>query len=253
MDHSSSTGPRERLRAPRSCLFLRRRKRAPTVGRLGTRGGCSSNARESRSPMRASASSRFLSCERCPWATTRTMPARLSRPPRRSRSRVRTTSGSDGDVTRSNRTSTRVSDVLTCCPPGPLDRDARISNSSRGMLSPRPITRRSPRSEGPSVSSFGLTSWFHRCAQCAEDSVLVFRLAPGPAVLSASPAGQAPAKCGHRYPAAAFRDGLPLQADGAGMEHERSRGIEVWSGHRVIHATTYPSSQPLRSAGRPDG
>ena len=54
---------------------------------------------------------------------------------------------SDGEVVTSKRTSARVWDVLTCCPPGPPDVENLQLSSDRGMVRPGRTARTSPSTE----------------------------------------------------------------------------------------------------------
>jgi hypothetical protein len=92
-------------------------------------------------------------------ATVRT--PSLRRLARRARARRRAGSGSDGDRPTSNESSTRLSVVLTDCPPGPEEREKRSLSSPAGMRS-QLFTRRSPATyigcpSGQGISTPGAT------------------------------------------------------------------------------------------------
>ena len=82
-----------------------------------------------------------------PVARLRARVGRVARAtgPMRSSSRSRCRGANDVDVAIGNRTSTRVSDVLACWPPGPPEPVVRHSSSSRRITHVE-FTRRTPRS-----------------------------------------------------------------------------------------------------------
>lgn len=81
------------------------------------------------------ASSRLRPCDRCSSAVITKTPSRFSRRPTIAARRALTPSGNVGDRSTSNRNSTAVDVLLTCCPPGP---DARTKDST---ISSRSIER----------------------------------------------------------------------------------------------------------------
>jgi uncharacterized protein YbjQ (UPF0145 family) len=110
---------RVRLTAARLRLASRRRSLAARPGRVGTRGrGGGATASRSRPASRARAACRFACWLRCSEAATVSTPP-ASRPARRSTALARAHSGSAEECSTSKESSTRLSVVLTDCPPGP--------------------------------------------------------------------------------------------------------------------------------------
>src|SRR5690606_8543741 len=103
-------------------------------------GGCAHAPRPS-SASRSRASSRLRAWDRLSEAVTVSTPPR-SRPASRASARSRSCSVSAEVAARSSETDTRVSEVLTCCPPGPLDRENRQNSSASCSAGP-------PRPPGP--------------------------------------------------------------------------------------------------------
>lgn len=141
---SYSAGGRWRCRlvADRCCFEASRRRSDPRVGFVGRR-GAASGARPSAtsSASLASAISRLRSWERRSAAVTVITPE-LSRRPRRVASNIRCPSESAADSAMFQESSTRLSEVLTCCPPGPDEREKRQLSSEAGIVS-APDTSRS--------------------------------------------------------------------------------------------------------------
>ncbi len=133
--HHSLVGRRRcRLIADRCCLFATRRRSEPRVGRVARRGAggrASAATTMSRSAWRAI--SRLRNWDRCSdtvtvidpdawfWASRRTI-------------RVRCSSLSAEDSAAIQVSCTRLSDVLTCCPPGPEDLENFHCNSDAGII-----------------------------------------------------------------------------------------------------------------------
>ena len=99
---------------------------APRPGFVATRrGGSTCRPASSFARSRSRATSRLRACERLSELVARTTG------PRRSSSSSRWRGASDEEAATSNRTSTRVSEVLACWPPGPPEPVVRHSSSSR--------------------------------------------------------------------------------------------------------------------------
>lgn len=110
-----------------------RRSLAALDGRVGRRCcGGGAIAFLTMATRRASAAVRFRSWERCSDAATVSTPS-TSRVARRSVARSRCTGDSAEEAVRSQDSSTRESDVLTDCPPGPPDRENRQRSSDPGI------------------------------------------------------------------------------------------------------------------------
>lgn len=137
------SGRRNRLISPRRFFSAIRRSFAARDGRVGRRwrgGGAIASA--TRATSRASAACRFRNCDRCSDAVTVRTPS-TRRPARRADARSRWTGERAVDSANRHDNSTRVSDVFTDWPPGPLDRENRQESSAAGMTT-RPATIRSP-------------------------------------------------------------------------------------------------------------
>src|SRR5918999_1061316 len=132
-DHASG-GRRSRFVSARRCFASRRRSRAACVGFVGTRRRSTFRAARSCSTRRSRASSRLRHWLRSSCATARrTGPAFAM-------TRRFCTGVSAAEASTSNTASTRVSAVLACCPPGPLEREKRSSTSASGSATER-VTR----------------------------------------------------------------------------------------------------------------
>ena len=131
---SGFTRWRRRLASARRRFAARRRSRAALEGLVFLRGFRGLRASETIALRRSIAASRFRSWLRRRDATTRSQPRASIRCPSFSSNRSRCVAERVGLVRTFQRTSTRVADVFTCWPPGPPDRDARISSSSSGMV-----------------------------------------------------------------------------------------------------------------------
>ncbi|VXB70629.1 hypothetical protein PSCLAVI8L_180044 [Pseudoclavibacter sp. 8L] len=88
----------------------------------------------------SSAASRLRSCERRSEEATVTTPS-MRRFPSRSSSIRRLSSVSTRDSLMFQESSTRLSVVLTCCPPGPEDREKRQPSSAAGIVSERDTSK----------------------------------------------------------------------------------------------------------------
>ena len=86
-----------------------------------------------RSPSLLKAISRLRSWERCSAAVTVIAPATRRRP-RRASSSIRWSSDSATESTMFQVSSTRLSEVLTCWPPGPDERENRQPSSAAGIV-----------------------------------------------------------------------------------------------------------------------
>lgn len=91
--------------------------------------------------MRSRAAARFCSCARCSLAVTVSTPS-VRRPRSRHSIRYRKCSGTDEERATSKDSSTRLSVVLTPCPPGPDDLENRSLRSRAGITRVR-VTARS--------------------------------------------------------------------------------------------------------------
>lgn len=94
---------------------------------------------------RASAASRFRSCERCSEAVIVSTPP-TNRPASRSIALAFSPGESKSEPARSQDNSTRESVVFTPCPPGPLEREKRQFSSPSGMSRPGRISTSAMRS-----------------------------------------------------------------------------------------------------------
>ncbi len=118
------------------CSFAARRPRFdPRVGLVGRRW----TAPGARPAVMSSASlpkaiSRLRSWERCSEAVTVITPV-MRRRPRRMASIVRCPSESAAEPAMFQESSTRLSEVFTCCPPGPDERENRQRSSDAGIVS----------------------------------------------------------------------------------------------------------------------
>ncbi len=121
--------------ADRCCLVASRRRSEPRVGLVGRRRG----APGARPSVMSSASfpraiSRLRSWDRCSEAVTVSIPV-MSRCPSRLSSMVRSWSESTAEPAMFQESSTRVSVVLTCWPPGPDERENLQWSSEAGIVS----------------------------------------------------------------------------------------------------------------------
>jgi hypothetical protein len=136
----SQVDRRSRLVSDRWRLPASRRSRAPRLGRVGRRGaGGGAVASMSRVDNLLIAACRLRSCDRCSDAAIVITPP-VSRPARAFSARSLSTGGSDVVAARSKDSSTRLSAVLTDCPPGPGDLEKRQDSSSGGITTPRTWT-----------------------------------------------------------------------------------------------------------------
>ncbi len=132
----------------RRVLPSRRLSFEARVGRVGRRYLGRTAACRKSSRRRSRPAWRFIIRERCSWATMTITSSPLKRDPAKGRRRAFTSSGKASDPPMSNRSSTAVLVLLTCCPPGPLARTARSTISSlapasqKGSVGPR-LRRRS--------------------------------------------------------------------------------------------------------------
>jgi hypothetical protein len=136
----SAPGRRIRLMSERRRLAASLRSRAARLGRVARRGaggGAVASVRMAASLLAAAC--RLRSWERCSEAVTvRTPPASL---PDRARSARSLSTGGSADVAaKSKESSTRLSAVLTDCPPGPGDLEKRHDSSPGGITAPRMLT-----------------------------------------------------------------------------------------------------------------
>lgn len=120
---------------------VRRRCCDPRVGFVGRRFGASgASAAATRSASFDRAIPRLRSCDRSSAATTVIVPSTM-RGASRSRRRMRCSSVSAADFATFQLSSTLLSEVLTCCPPGPEDREKRQPSSAAGTVSAGVISR----------------------------------------------------------------------------------------------------------------
>lgn len=143
----SSGGRRRRLVWARRPLASSRRRWEPRVGRVGRRGVATTRPPASRARRRSRARFRLRAWDRSSDATARTSG------PKRSSRRWRWPGRSEGDRATSKTTSTRVSEVLACWPPGPPLRLKRQRSSARGTEHSRLTRRRSSRASSPIAST----------------------------------------------------------------------------------------------------
>ncbi|MBE1459076.1 hypothetical protein H4W79_003290 [Nocardiopsis terrae] len=131
-------------------MASKRRRFADRLGLVLRRsGGGGSIASANTRARRSRASTRLRTWERCVCTdTVNTPPTR--RPARRSRARARRVAPKALQEATSNDSDTRVSEVLTCCPPGPEDRENRHVNASAGTVT-------GPTAKPPAVSSCPVT------------------------------------------------------------------------------------------------
>lgn len=139
-----------------------RRRFAARVGLVARRAADVRRAEPSRSASRERAISRFRACERVSAAEARTVG------PSRVRIRSRWRGPRTLDRSASKITSTRVSDVLACCPPGPPDLEALQVNSLSGMtnddVTRKPAAMRTTlRDTVPDGRGFGGRTRTERC------------------------------------------------------------------------------------------
>lgn len=141
--HSSrEAGRRCRFRADRRRLASSRVALAARVGLVGLRFFRTASAAATMACNRSVTSSRFRDWLREPLDTSRSRPTESSLGLSRSSSRSRCSGVRLGEAATSHQTSIRVEEVLTCCPPGPLERDARYSSSDSGRRRSGVISRR---------------------------------------------------------------------------------------------------------------
>src|SRR5690606_18424613 len=136
------------LMAERRLLFSRRRSLTARGTFFGMRffgGGAVASASSMASRVRAA--SRLRAWERNSSARTVRTP-RTRRPARRSSARALRCSGRDGEFATSKDSSAAVALVLTCCPPGPEEREKRQRSSDSGIetepLTCTPLSGASP-------------------------------------------------------------------------------------------------------------
>ena len=120
------TGRRPCLVSLRRRLEAKRSSREARLGLVFLRGLGGAAACLTSSLRRSRASCRFCSWDRYCWASMTRIPSLVIRLPASFERRRRTVSGSDGEPATSKRSWTAVDTLLTCCPPGPDDRLARI-------------------------------------------------------------------------------------------------------------------------------
>ena len=138
--HSPSGRCRIRFVCARRLFASRRRFRDAKVGREGRRVRVVRSA-STRSPAsRRRARARFCHWDRVSSTTTLTDPPRTLFP-RRSRSRLRMSSGTALLVSASHSNSTRVFTLLACWPPGPPDGEKRQVSSPGGIEKTPPTSR----------------------------------------------------------------------------------------------------------------
>ena len=124
-----------RFVADRCSFAARRRRFDPRVGLVARRrAGSGARPSATRSASLTSASSRLRSWDRRSEAVTVITPATRRRP-RRVMSSSRCSSESTADSTTFHESSTRLSEVLTCWPPGPDERENRQPSSDDGIVS----------------------------------------------------------------------------------------------------------------------
>src|SRR5699024_1289532 len=158
---------RKRLVWDRRRFASCRRRTDPRGGFVGRRrrGGGASPARTTFASF-AAASSRLRSWERCSDALTVSTPP-VSCSPSRVRSRSRCPAVRTAEVGTAHESSARVSEVFTCCPPGPEEREKRHWSSAAGMTNsadtctstPSPCHTSTPR-QGPYTRIGALPSVF---------------------------------------------------------------------------------------------
>ena len=150
---SPLTRPRSAFVSPRAFLASSRRRWEPRVGFVGRRGGGGgASAVRSCSASRSRAAARLRCWERCSVATTRS-----TGPGRRRSRRARCSSSSAAEAATSYSSSTRLSVVLTDCPPGPGERLNRSTSSASGISSPSG-------SPGPGGTRTVSPAWRHSMA-----------------------------------------------------------------------------------------
>jgi hypothetical protein len=136
----SPSGRRMRLVSERCFFAASLRSRAARLGRVARRGGGGGAVASVRiAASLLAAACRLRSWERCSEAVTvSTPPASL---PASARSARSLSSGGSADVeARSKDSSTRLSAVLTDCPPGPGDLEKRQDSSPGGISTSRTLT-----------------------------------------------------------------------------------------------------------------
>lgn len=133
-NHSLVGRWRCRLIADRCCLFATRRRSEPRVGRVARRGaGGWASAATTMSRSAWEAISRLRNWDRCSDTVTVIDPDAWFRASRWT-IRVRCSSLSAEDSAAIQVSCTRLSDVLTCCPPGPEDLENFHCNSDAGII-----------------------------------------------------------------------------------------------------------------------
>lgn len=160
-----------RFVAARCSLAARRRRLEPRVG-LVARRRAASGARPSarRSASLARAISRLRSWERRSEAVTVITPAVIRRP-RRVSSISRWPSERAVESLTFQESSTRLSEVLTCCPPGPDERENRQTSSDEGIVSAGETSR----SMHTSLAQFGRDRGFHPLARYVPGRLILAR------------------------------------------------------------------------------
>lgn len=160
-----------RFVADRCSFAARRRRFEPRVGLVGRRwtpSGARPAAMSSASLLRAI--SRLRSWERCSEAVTVIRPV-MRRRPRRMASVVRSPSESAAESAIFQESSTRLSEVFTCCPPGPDERENRHRSSDAGIVSAGETSRsmqQASHSLRPNVA-FVTTPSLPRLTRCASE------------------------------------------------------------------------------------
>src|SRR3569623_1824917 len=116
------TLPRPALTVARPFYSSTRFALADLLGRVGRRFLGTLVASRINSTSRSRTSWRLSNCDRAPSLRRTRTPSRVRRDPASTASLSLTASGRPGELATSKRNSTALSVVLTCCPPGPLDR-----------------------------------------------------------------------------------------------------------------------------------
>ena len=129
-----SSAFRARKRSPRDFFAVNRRSLEPRLGRVGRRAFGTTRAARTSAAIRSRASCRLSSWLRSSDTDTITSPSRVSFAASFVRSQSRASSVSATEVRTFQRSVTRLSVVLTCCPPGPPDRLVDTASSSPGIV-----------------------------------------------------------------------------------------------------------------------
>jgi len=124
---------RDTFKLERRFFASMRRSRAAFVGFVGRRGRGATAARRINSTKRSSASARLRAWVRWRWALIIKTPSRVRRLPASRISRMRTSSGNDGEPRASKRSCTALETLLTFCPPGPEAR-TKLSSISLSLM-----------------------------------------------------------------------------------------------------------------------